>query len=78
MGFNIIENARAQERRKAAVKIAIAAGIGIAAGTALGILIAPKTGKETREDIAGFSREKTQRIISALENAANKIKKEAE
>lgn len=39
-------------KRKAAKNAAIGAGIGTALGLAAGLLFAPKSGKETRQDIA--------------------------
>ena len=45
-------------------KSTVAAGVaGLAAGAALGVLFAPKSGKETRED-----------LMKALDNLSNKVK----
>jgi gas vesicle protein len=42
---------RKKERVKAALEITIGMGIATALGVAIGVLIAPKSGKETREDL---------------------------
>jgi gas vesicle protein len=42
---------RKKERVKAALEITIGMGIATALGVAIGVLIAPKAGKETREDL---------------------------
>jgi len=76
MGWNIIENIRIQERKKAATQIAIGIGAGIAIGTLLGILLAPKSGKETREDVAGFAKESAQTVKTAASKVVKKVKKE--
>ena len=76
MGWNFIEDIRAEKRRKAAMQIVIGAGIGIAVGTLLGILLAPKSGKETREDLVGFAKESAQNIKSAASEVIKKVKKE--
>ncbi len=76
MGWNIIENMRIERRRKAAVNLAVGVGVGLAIGTLLGILLAPKSGKETREDVAGFAKESAQTVKTAATKVAKKIKKQ--
>ena len=62
MGWNIMESIRIEKRRKAVMQIAIGAGIGIAIGTLLGVLLAPKSGRETRKNVAGFAKDSAQTI----------------
>ena len=52
------KKARAKkERTKALKSAAIGATIGVTVGAAAGVLLAPKAGKETRDDIAKAARE---------------------
>ena len=46
---------------------AIGAGVGILAGAIAGILLAPKSGKETREDIKKYLHEMKDKIAEKLE-----------
>jgi gas vesicle protein len=66
----IIEEKRKQmekaKKREAAKNIAVGTAIGTAIGAAAGLLFAPKSGKETREDIAIKSKE----VASAVKNSA--------
>jgi hypothetical protein len=50
----VTQDKRKQEKAKAAAQLAVGVGaivIAAAAGVATGILIAPKSGRETREDL---------------------------
>ena len=47
-----LEKKKRKERVEAVKTATIAAGVGIAAGLAAGVLLAPKSGKETRAAIA--------------------------
>ncbi len=73
-----------RQRAKAAQDIATGALIGVAAGAALGTLLAPKSGKETREDIKKMAMDTADRVKSAastvgatLADAADTIKNAA-
>jgi len=50
---------------------AIGAGVGILAGAIAGILLAPKSGKETREDIKEYLHEMKDKIAEKLEQAGD-------
>ncbi len=66
----IIEERRRRAERDRKIKTAknIAAGtvIGTAIGTVAGVLLAPKSGEETREDIANKSKEVADNIKSTV------------
>ena len=79
--FNLIEEKR-KEKRKKIVKAATASTIvGGTLGVLSGILLAPKSGKETRNDIKEKANEikdntieKTRELKSNAKEAKNKIK----
>lgn len=50
---------------------AIGAGVGILAGAIAGVLLAPKSGKETREDIKKYLTEMKDKIADKLEKAGD-------
>jgi len=50
---------------------AIGAGVGILAGAIAGVLLAPKSGKETREDIKKYLHEIKDDIAKKLEKAGS-------
>ena len=54
-----------QQRAKAAQNIATGALIGVAAGAALGTLLAPQSGKQTREDIKKFAEDAADKVKAA-------------
>lgn len=56
--------------------VIIGAGVGILAGAIAGILLAPKSGKETRADIANYVIEMKDKIAEEL-TKAGKVSKEA-
>jgi gas vesicle protein len=58
---------RKKERVKAALEISIGMGIATALGVAIGVLIAPKAGKETREDL----KIKAEHTIEAIKHTAH-------
>lgn len=49
--------------------IVIGAGVGVLAGVIAGILLAPKSGKETRADIANYMHEMKDKIAKELAKA---------
>jgi gas vesicle protein len=66
-------------RRKTVKNTAIGAGVGAAVGLAAGVLLAPKSGKETREDIvdntkraAGFVSDNTKKAVDKVSEASRK------
>lgn len=67
---------RAQEAKRTARDIAIGLGIGATLGAAAGILLAPKSGKETREDIAAGAKEVIDQVKDQVEEVGKVLKKE--
>ena len=57
---------KAAEKKKAMKNVAVGAAIGATVGAVAGVLLAPKAGKETREDL-------TQAAKDAVEKAKEKI-----
>jgi gas vesicle protein len=55
--------------------VLIGAGVGVLGGGIAGILLAPKSGKETRDDITGYIHEMKDKIAAELEKAG-KVSKE--
>jgi hypothetical protein len=74
--LDISGNARKKAKAKAAKRVAIEVGAvtaAAAAGVVAGILLAPKSGKETREDIrkkAGEVTETIKKKVSSLKGSA--------
>ena len=70
---NIIdEKRRAVERKKkmkAAKDVATGAALGTAIGAVTGLLLAPKSGKETRKDIADKSKEVADTVKYTIEDS---------
>ena len=60
-------------KKQTAKNVAIGASIGTAVGVAAGILLAPKSGKETREDITKTSKEALENVKDGLNVAKEKI-----
>jgi len=60
-------------RKQTAKNVAIGAGIGTAVGVAAGVLLAPKSGKETREDIANTTKQTLENVKEGLNVAKEKI-----
>jgi gas vesicle protein len=56
--------------------IIIGTSLGVLAGAIAGVLLAPKSGKETRADIAGYVTEMKDKIAAEL-HKAGKVTKEA-
>lgn len=65
---------RLREKRQEAYKnITVGASVGLAIGTVLGVLFAPKSGKETRHDIAVKAKEAVDVTKEQVEEAKVKI-----
>ena len=59
------------------LNVALAVAGGVALGTAIGMLLAPKSGKETREDIKSYLRSKCPLMKeSRLDQLVDKIRAE--
>ncbi|MHB8063763.1 MAG: YtxH domain-containing protein [Ruminiclostridium sp.] len=64
---------RKSSKKQTAKNVAIGAGIGTAVGVTAGILLAPKPGKETREDIANTTKQALENVKEGLNVAKEKI-----
>jgi len=62
---------RMRERTKAARKFAVGMGVVAAAGVATGILFAPKSGKEMREDLK-------KKAVNTVETVEDTVRKQVE
>lgn len=60
-------------KKQTAKNVAIGAGIGTAVGVAAGVLLAPKSGKETREDITKTTKQALENVKEGLNVAKEKI-----
>lgn len=61
-----------EKRIKAVKKIAMAVSIGSAVGAATGLLFAPKSGKETRQDIVNGVKDASESVRSSAGNVKDK------
>jgi gas vesicle protein len=64
-------------RRNLKTGLAIGAAAGIAFGAAAGILFAPKSGKETREDLMNCTTDCAKKAAEEIKEAASKIEENA-
>lgn len=75
--LDLIEKGKKSREKKARVKTiknnAIGAAIGVTVGAAAGVLLAPKSGKETREEIAATAKELPDKAKEFVEKAQEKI-----
>ena len=70
----ILQNKKKKASKKQTAKnVAIGAGIGTAVGVAAGVLLAPKSGKETREDIAKTTKDTLENVKEGLNIAKEKL-----
>ncbi len=60
-------------KKQTAKNVAIGAGIGTAVGVAAGVLLAPKSGKETRDDISNTTKKTLENVKEGLNVAKGKI-----
>ncbi len=67
------KNKKKSSKKQAAKNVAIGAGIGTAVGVAAGVLLAPKSGKETRDDIAKVTKDTLENVKDGLNTAKEKI-----
>lgn len=61
------------KKGKTARNLAIGAGVGTAVGLAAGMLLAPKSGKETREDIVKNAKSAVDNVKVTITDAKDKI-----
>ncbi len=64
-----------EKKIKAIKKIAVAASVGSALGGATGLLFAPKSGKETRQDIAKGVKDASESVRNSAANVKGKAVK---
>ncbi|PKL75810.1 MAG: hypothetical protein CVV27_13440 [Candidatus Melainabacteria bacterium HGW-Melainabacteria-1] len=79
MSFNdvldsINKRRRTEERNKTFVKFALGMGLAATIGLVKGILYAPKSGKETREDLKNKAAETVDAIREKVRNGARALK----
>ena len=75
----VLNRAKRGKRKAKAVetakKVGTGLGVGAAIGSALGVLFAPKSGKETRQDIADTAKTSVENIKVGANEASAKIVK---
>ena len=80
--FDMIEAKRREERRKKLIEDGLKCFAGLATGLAIGgaagVLFAPKSGDETREDIKNFYNEKKDQAEEIARNAREKVQDKAQ
>jgi gas vesicle protein len=70
------EEARQRAQIRNTVVVAICLALGATIGTAIAMLFAPKSGDETREDIANVFEEQAERGRKASEHAIGQLEKQ--
>lgn len=79
---DLLEKGKKEKKKAAAKKAAKGAAVGAAVGTAVGVaagvLLAPKAGKETREDLAKKAKETGEGIAKKAKVAVENIKESVE
>lgn len=71
-----VRKARMEAAKKTAKHVAIGLGVGVALGAVAGVLLAPKSGKETREDIATGTKDVIEQVKDQVEDAGLQLKRE--
>ena len=80
--MNLIEKGKKslnkrQEQRSAKDK-GIGAAIGLAVGAVAGVLLSPKSGQETRENLAASAKDLSEKAKDVLERAKEKVEEAKE
>ncbi len=70
---DLFQKKKKSSKKQTAKNVAIGAGIGTAVGVAAGVLLAPKSGKETREDIAKTTKKTLENVKDGLNVAKEKL-----
>ncbi|SCG82811.1 hypothetical protein DW1_1238 [Proteiniborus sp. DW1] len=65
-------------RKEIAKKVAVGTAVGTALGAVTGVLFAPKSGKETREDIAKKTKEATEAVKVTLKDSGQVLMEKGE
>jgi len=80
--MNLIEEGKKsfskRQERRTAKDTGIGAAIGLAVGAVVGVLLSPKSGQETRENIAVSAKELSGKAKDVLERAKEKVEKAKE
>ena len=63
------------KNKNVAGKVVVGVAIGALAGAAAGVLLAPKSGKETREDIKKFAKDTKEKGLELFEQAKAEVNK---
>lgn len=71
--LRMIENEKKKNRRKKNIKLAKNIGTGLTIGAAMGVLLAPKSGEETRDDIKYKTKEFSNNIKDTIDNKKENI-----
>ncbi len=66
------------DKKNTAGKVAAGVALGALAGAAAGVLLAPKSGKETRKDIEKFAKDTKQRGLELYKSARKEVEKKVE
>lgn len=74
---DLLGNSKKQEKKKIVKKLAIGAGIGTAVGLVAGLLFAPKSGKETREQIAKNTKDAVETVKGSIKEIKGKFEEAA-
>ena len=72
--YNLIEKKRKENRKKVVKTAAVSTLVGGTIGVLSGVLLAPKSGKDTREDIKGKINDVKIKTIDQSEALKNNIK----
>ncbi len=73
----IIDSFNGKAKHQARVRIAVGTTIGVIVGAAAGILLAPKSGKETRKDIKNAAERGAKHVSKTAHKVEKFVKKEA-
>ena len=74
----IVDTMNGNARRRANAKVAIGVSIGVLVGAAAGIILAPKSGKETRKDIKHGAEKTVEKAQDVAHIAKKLVKKEVD
>ena len=66
--YDLINKKKKKQKAKMVKTAALTAALGVTAGATAGVLFAPKSGKETRENIANKSSETKDKLVEKTKN----------
>ena len=70
--YDLINKKKKKQKAKMVKTAALTAALGVTAGATAGVLFAPKSGKETRENIANKSSETKDKLVEKTKAAISK------